>query len=104
MLTDRHDQRDFFSKPLRLGTMIGDMVCAGRSSKLVCLSCPMPQSIADQLPDYIPGLGDTASFIIVGASHDADRGRMLGVGCNVLTTFYIGLLQNERAISQDVSS
>lgn len=60
-------------------------------------------SLFDCASDYIPGLGDTASFVIVGASHDADRGRELGVGCNVLTTFYVGLLQNEREISQDVS-
>lgn len=54
--------------------------------------------------DYIPGLGDTASFVIVGASHDAERGRQLGVGCNVFTTFYVGLLRNEWEIRQDVST
>ncbi|KAG8692588.1 hypothetical protein FRC09_011098 [Ceratobasidium sp. 395] len=45
--------------------------------------------------DYIPGLGDCADFVVIGAGHDRERGRELGVGPNVLTTFYIGVRTNE---------
>lgn len=44
--------------------------------------------------DYIPGLGDTASFCIVGASWTKHRGRELRVPSTCFTTFYIGVLTN----------
>ncbi|KAG8745643.1 hypothetical protein FRC10_007340 [Ceratobasidium sp. 414] len=66
--------------------------------------------------DYIPGLGDCADFVVIGAGHDKDRGRELGgelassvaswgyvnvveaVGPGVLTTFYIGVRTNEDSL------
>ncbi|KAG9104312.1 hypothetical protein FRC06_003820, partial [Ceratobasidium sp. 370] len=65
--------------------------------------------------DYIPGLGDCADFVVIGAGHDRDRGRELGgelisfvasrgyidvetVGPGVLTTFYIGVRTNEDSL------
>lgn len=42
--------------------------------------------------DYIPGLGDTLDFAIIGASWDRDRARELRVPCSCLTTFYVGCL------------
>ncbi|QRV88820.1 ATP-dependent DNA ligase [Ceratobasidium sp. AG-Ba] len=45
--------------------------------------------------DYIPGLGDCADFIALGASCDRDRARELSLDARVLTTFYIGVRTNE---------
>ncbi|KAF8603783.1 hypothetical protein BDV93DRAFT_544423, partial [Ceratobasidium sp. AG-I] len=45
--------------------------------------------------DYIPGLGDCADFVVLGAGWDRDRGRELGVRPNVWTTFYVGVRTNE---------
>lgn len=45
--------------------------------------------------DYIPGLGDTADFVIIGARHDQQRGRELLVPTKTLTTFTVALQANE---------
>ncbi|KAK9898304.1 hypothetical protein P389DRAFT_166732 [Cystobasidium minutum MCA 4210] len=45
--------------------------------------------------DYIPGLGDTVSCSIVGASWSKERGRELRVPTSCFTTFWVGALENE---------
>ncbi|KAG7130939.1 DNA ligase 4 like protein [Verticillium longisporum] len=44
--------------------------------------------------DYIPGLGDTADFAIVGGRRDAGDERELGIGSLWWTSFYIGCVEN----------
>ncbi|KAH7100306.1 hypothetical protein BKA62DRAFT_800909 [Auriculariales sp. MPI-PUGE-AT-0066] len=44
--------------------------------------------------DYIPGLGDCIDLVIVGASWDKDRGRILGVGPRTYTTLWLACLNN----------
>lgn len=48
--------------------------------------------------DYIPGLGDSASFAIVGAGWNKERGRELRVGKGCWTDWYVGVLENGRDI------
>ncbi|KAH6871139.1 hypothetical protein B0T10DRAFT_533639 [Thelonectria olida] len=45
--------------------------------------------------DYIPGLGDTADFAIVGGRRDARDGNELGIGSLWWTSFYIGCVENK---------
>jgi DNA ligase-4 len=45
--------------------------------------------------DYIPGLGDTADFAIVGGHRDARDEQELGIGELWWTSFYIGCLENK---------
>ncbi|KFA48997.1 hypothetical protein S40293_09786 [Stachybotrys chartarum IBT 40293] len=45
--------------------------------------------------DYIPGLGDTADFAIVGGRRDARDETELGVGSLWWTSFYIGCIENK---------
>lgn len=52
--------------------------------------------------DYIEGLGDSGSFVVVGASHDKERGRQLGVSPAAWTTFYVGLQTNRTATRAQV--
>ena len=52
--------------------------------------------------DYIPGEGDTSSFVVLAASHEKARGRELGVGIGTFTTFYVGLLKNRNDLIRDV--
>ncbi|KAH7124509.1 hypothetical protein EDB81DRAFT_911299 [Dactylonectria macrodidyma] len=40
--------------------------------------------------DYIPGLGDTADFAIIGGRHNARDEHELGIGSLLWTSFYIG--------------
>ncbi|KAH8921751.1 hypothetical protein BT69DRAFT_1320634 [Atractiella rhizophila] len=46
--------------------------------------------------DFIPGLGDTLDFAILGGKFNPERGAELGVGANILTTFYVGVLADRR--------
>jgi DNA ligase-4 len=48
--------------------------------------------------DYIPGLGDTADFAIVGGHRDARDEQELGIGKLWWTSFYIGCLENKDEI------
>ena len=48
--------------------------------------------------DYIPGLGDTADFAIVGGSRDAKVEQELGIGKLWWTSFYIGCLLNKNDV------
>jgi DNA ligase-4 len=48
--------------------------------------------------DYIPGLGDTADFAIIGAHRDARDEQELMIGKLWWTTFYIGCLENKEAV------
>lgn len=70
--------------------------------------------------DYIDGLGDSASFVVVGVGHNKERGRQLGgqhsyirirksfsqrnatVGPQTWTTFFMGLQTNRQAVSANV--
>ena len=45
--------------------------------------------------DYIPGLGDTADFAIVGGRHDAKDEQEIGIGKLWWTSFSIGCLENK---------
>lgn len=86
-----------------LDTTISEGPASGPNSRKVrpvlfsCIGVP-----SDIFLDYIEGLGDTASFVIVGAGHDKERGRQLGVGPQVWTTFYVGLQTNRSIISSHV--
>jgi DNA ligase-4 len=44
--------------------------------------------------DYIPGLGDTTDFAIIGGRRDAGDERELGIGSLWWTSFYIGCVEN----------
>lgn len=72
--------------------------------------------------DYIDGLGDSASFVVLGVGHDKERGRQLGgqhlgnrntmsvsfyasiVGPQTWTTFFMGLQTNRKAAKANVCS
>ncbi|KFA54356.1 hypothetical protein S40293_10070 [Stachybotrys chartarum IBT 40293] len=45
--------------------------------------------------DYIPGLGDTADFVIIGGSRDAREERELGIGKLWWTAFYLACVENK---------
>ena len=45
--------------------------------------------------DYIPGLGDTADFVIIGGRRDARDELELGIGKLWWTSFYIGCAENK---------
>ncbi|KAH7117213.1 hypothetical protein B0J13DRAFT_652792 [Dactylonectria estremocensis] len=45
--------------------------------------------------DYIPGLSDTADFVIIGGRRDAADEHELGVGSLWWTSFYIGCIENK---------
>ncbi|KAH7308931.1 hypothetical protein B0I35DRAFT_359966 [Stachybotrys elegans] len=45
--------------------------------------------------DYIPGLGDTADFVIVGGHRDAVDAQELRIGKLRWTSFYIGCMENK---------
>ncbi|KAH7124368.1 hypothetical protein EDB81DRAFT_861053 [Dactylonectria macrodidyma] len=45
--------------------------------------------------DYIPGLGDTADFVIIGGRRDAGDEHELGIGSLWWTSFYIGCIENK---------
>jgi DNA ligase-4 len=45
--------------------------------------------------DYIPGLGDTADFVIVGGCRDAGDAQELRIGQIWWTSFYIGCVENK---------
>ncbi|KAH7109337.1 hypothetical protein EDB81DRAFT_769177 [Dactylonectria macrodidyma] len=45
--------------------------------------------------DYIPGLGDTADFVIIGGRRDAGDEHELGIGSLWWTSFYIGCIDNK---------
>ncbi|GAA6011978.1 hypothetical protein JCM10207_003447 [Rhodosporidiobolus poonsookiae] len=49
--------------------------------------------------DFIPGAGDTLDFHVIGASWQKQRGRELGVGPSVYTTFFVGLRAEELGLS-----
>ncbi|KAJ7583386.1 hypothetical protein C8J56DRAFT_953899 [Mycena floridula] len=51
--------------------------------------------------DYIPGFGDNAELLLVGAGRDPDRAKELAVSKSVLTTFFIGSVNNARQLRQD---
>ena len=48
--------------------------------------------------DYIPGLGDTADFAIVGGRRDARDEEALGIGKLWWTSFYVGCLENKNDV------
>ncbi|KFA53720.1 hypothetical protein S40293_09645 [Stachybotrys chartarum IBT 40293] len=48
--------------------------------------------------DYIPGLGDTADFVIIGGSRDAKDECELGIGKLWWTTFYIACVENKNEL------
>ena len=45
--------------------------------------------------DYIPGLGDTADFVIIGGRRDARDEQELDIGKLWWTSFYVGCLENK---------
>ncbi|KAH7110442.1 hypothetical protein EDB81DRAFT_926955 [Dactylonectria macrodidyma] len=45
--------------------------------------------------DYIPGLGDTADFVIIEGRRDAGDEHELGIGSLWWTSFYIGCIENK---------
>ncbi|KAH7124691.1 hypothetical protein EDB81DRAFT_951668 [Dactylonectria macrodidyma] len=45
--------------------------------------------------DYIPDLGDTADFVIIGGRRDAGDEHKLGIGSLWWTSFYIGCIENK---------
>ncbi|KAH7115532.1 hypothetical protein EDB81DRAFT_819664, partial [Dactylonectria macrodidyma] len=45
--------------------------------------------------DYIPGLGDTADFVIIGGRRDAADEHELGIGSLWWTSFYVGCIENK---------
>ncbi|KAH7110965.1 hypothetical protein EDB81DRAFT_831389 [Dactylonectria macrodidyma] len=45
--------------------------------------------------DYIPGLGDTTDFAIIGGRRDAGDEHELGIGSLWWTSFYIGCVENK---------
>jgi DNA ligase-4 len=45
--------------------------------------------------DYIPGLGDTADFAIIGGRRNAKDEHELGIGSLWWTSFYIGCIENK---------
>ncbi|KAH7115401.1 ATP dependent DNA ligase domain protein [Dactylonectria estremocensis] len=45
--------------------------------------------------DCIPGLGDTADFVIIGGRRDAGDEHELGIGSLWWTSFYIGCIENK---------
>ncbi|KAF9556668.1 DNA ligase/mRNA capping enzyme [Agrocybe pediades] len=49
--------------------------------------------------DYIPDCGDSVDLLILGASWEKVRGRTLRVPPSTFTTFYIGVLDQERKAS-----
>lgn len=53
--------------------------------------------------DYIPGYGDALDLVILGASWDKKRAYELRVSPTVLTTFYVGTVQNARDRRLNVS-
>ena len=50
--------------------------------------------------DYVPGLGDTADFAIIGGRRKAKDEQELGVGKLSWTTFYTGCLENKDGIKR----
>uniref|UniRef100_A0A8H7K6E6 ATP-dependent DNA ligase family profile domain-containing protein n=1 Tax=Bionectria ochroleuca TaxID=29856 RepID=A0A8H7K6E6_BIOOC len=48
--------------------------------------------------DYIPGLGDTADFVIIGGSRNANDEQELGIGKLWWTAFYIACVENRREL------
>ncbi|KAJ2972056.1 hypothetical protein NQ176_g7377 [Zarea fungicola] len=48
--------------------------------------------------DYIPGLGDTADFALLGGRHDVRETHGLGIGKVRWTAFYIGCLDNKKEV------
>ncbi|KAL0574607.1 hypothetical protein V5O48_007357 [Marasmius crinis-equi] len=51
--------------------------------------------------DYIPGLGDSVDLAILGAGWRKERGNELRVPRTTYTTFFIGALQNAKAVAAD---
>ncbi|KAL8721985.1 MAG: hypothetical protein Q9181_007589 [Wetmoreana brouardii] len=49
--------------------------------------------------DYIPGLGDTADFAVVGAGYDATRAAQLNCPGLKWTHFHIGCLRNKKEVN-----
>ncbi|KAM4064320.1 ATP dependent DNA ligase [Hirsutella rhossiliensis] len=45
--------------------------------------------------DYIPGLGDSADFTIVGGNHSAEDEQEIGIGKLWWTSFFIGCMENK---------
>ncbi|KAK7219336.1 hypothetical protein V2G26_007339 [Clonostachys chloroleuca] len=48
--------------------------------------------------DYIPGLGDTVDFVIIGGSRNANDEQELGVGKLWWTAFYIACVENKNEL------
>ncbi|KAL8711697.1 MAG: hypothetical protein Q9220_003868 [cf. Caloplaca sp. 1 TL-2023] len=48
--------------------------------------------------DYIPGLGDTLDFAIIGAGYDASRAAQLNCPTLKWTRFYMGCLRNKKEV------
>ena len=48
--------------------------------------------------DYIPGLGDTADFAVIGAGYDAAEATKLGIPNMTWTHFHVGCLQNKEEV------
>ncbi|KAL8924259.1 MAG: hypothetical protein Q9172_002772 [Xanthocarpia lactea] len=50
--------------------------------------------------DYIPGLGDTADFAVVGAGYDASRAARLKCLMTKWTHFHLGCLRNQKEVKE----
>ena len=50
--------------------------------------------------DYIPGLGDTADFAVVGAGYDASRAARLKCPTSKWTHFHLGCLRNQKEVKE----
>ena len=63
-------------------------------------------SLSNQRPfiklkkDYIPGLGDTADFVIIGGRRDATDENELGLGKLWWTSFYIACVENKDKVGR----
>ncbi|KEY73852.1 hypothetical protein S7711_10132, partial [Stachybotrys chartarum IBT 7711] len=79
-----------------------DHAIAQRWEGLVLKGCDDPyfsfnrsKSFIKLKKDYIPGLGDTADFVIIGGSRDAREERELGIGKLWWTAFYLACVENK---------
>ncbi|KAH8800812.1 hypothetical protein F5884DRAFT_890523 [Xylogone sp. PMI_703] len=100
------DMIDFSSSdaPKRLGEAFARAITQ-RWEGFVLKGCDDPyfsfnraKSFIKLKKDYIPGLGDTADFAIVGGRRDARDEQALGIGKLWWTSFYIGCLENKNDV------